>query len=232
MDKSPDRFFTHWDADGKVYALQLHFKRPGPGGPGGMGGPPPPPPPPVRGFRVAFWARFLLQDDRGVRTIARGVVWWPVTVGLNSRRLSVCVPDAGRGAAARDAAAAAAAGDDAAAHAAASAHARLLSCADGCRVAEGAWSSVPRQRWILCGPHRRAATSLCLRWGLSRRAAGAEFRVFGSARRGEDGMPVWQGTMHRAAVLVTRKKAGNGGAAGSKMEYHHMLMTDACYEGI
>lgn len=51
IDKTRDRFFTHWESDKKVFTLQLYFKSSAPtGGPpgqgGGAGGAIPPPPPP------------------------------------------------------------------------------------------------------------------------------------------------------------------------------------------
>ena len=55
IDKSRERFFTHWEPDKKVFTLQLHFKSGeraagDPAGDGGYaaaapGGMPPPPPP-------------------------------------------------------------------------------------------------------------------------------------------------------------------------------------------
>ncbi|KAG6544881.1 hypothetical protein Mapa_013571 [Marchantia paleacea] len=53
IDKVPNKFFTHWDPDSKMFTLQLHFKprsqEPGKGGPPPPSGGPPPPsgaPPP------------------------------------------------------------------------------------------------------------------------------------------------------------------------------------------
>lgn len=110
MDKSPDRFFTHWDSDAKTYTLQLHFKRPGLPGMGGHGGGLPPPPPVswVTGVGTMCSSRVCAVSGARVE-----LMWRACGVPFSGR-------DAGR-----DASASAAAGDDAAA--AASAHARILS---------------------------------------------------------------------------------------------------------